>query len=132
MNNKNSIPKKIFPVCVSLLLAMCLIYSSFSVYLVENSTQIESTITNLEQGYIHHADFVKNTLYSEVVDTEDDDTNHKKNYTLLFAKILKTYWLHYTSEIKNVESVQYAEHPTEKILEHKYIEYCSLKIPSII
>lgn len=132
MNNKNSILKEVSPICISLLLAVCLMFSSFSIYLIENSTETESTITNLEQGYVHHVDFVKNTLFIEFKNTEDDDTNHKKNYCLLFARILKTYWLHYTIEKENIESVQYAEHPTEKIKEHRYIEYCSLKIPSII
>lgn len=133
MSTRVSITKNIFPICINLVLASCLIFSTFSTYLVEgilceNTIPIESNILNLEQGYVHHADFLETLLIAEV--SENENLNNKKQNFLSFAKILKTYWLHYTTEKENVESFLYAENPSEKTIEHKYIKYCSLKIPS--
>ncbi len=135
MNKRVFITKKFLPVCISLVLAFCLIFSSFSLYLVENLlneevAQTETTITNLEQGYVQHADFIKNTLIAEILDSEDENNNDKKQTSLFFVKVLNNLLLHYSIEKENIEAVQYAEHPIEKINGHKYIEYCSLKIPS--
>lgn len=132
MSKQVSITKNIFPICVNLVLASCLIFSSFSTYLIEstlyeNTIPIKPTLTNLEQGYVHHADFLESSFIAEVRNSEDE--NNKKQPFLLFSKILTKVLFYYSIEKENIEFVQYAENPSEKIIEPKYIKYCSLKIP---
>lgn len=130
-----NIAKKIAPALISLCLALCLIFSSFSAYTAEiffsdNSTETTFSVTQLEQGYVHHTTTSKSEFLAEISDNEEDDDFSYKNKTNLLSTILRTLWSYSYVEADNLSAVQHAETPVVKIAEHYYIEYCSLKIPS--
>ena len=124
------------PTCISLCLAVCLIFSSLSAYTFEiffndNTNQTIFSKTQLEEGYVHHTIISKNEFLAELIDIEEEDENsHKKNSNITFAKVLRTLWSYSFVEADNLYAIEHVVVPVIKIAEPCYIEYCSLKIPS--
>lgn len=133
----NTIAKTI-PACISLCLVLCLVFSSLSAYSFEtlfNNTSVETTFTTtqLEQGFVHHTSISKNEFLAELIDTEEkDDDNIHKNNSKLTLKLLRTLWSYSSVEADNHTTVEFTEIPILKIAVPCYIEYCSLKIPSLV
>ena len=120
--------------CISLCLAISLIFSSLSAYSSEsffNATDTDLSFTTLNKNCIHHTNTTKTTFLAEVFDAEeeDDDFLCKKKTTLL-SVFLRTLWTEKTVEGANFSALKHAQIPVVKLTEPCYIEYCSLKIPS--
>lgn len=135
MEKSSYITQKLIPTCISLSLAICLIFSSLSIYTSDiffSDDSNESTISVIQigQGYVHHTTTPKNEFLAEVADTEEDDDFTSKKKSTLLNTILRTLWSYSFIEADNFSAIEYADTPIIKIAEPCYIEYCSLKIPS--
>lgn len=131
----SSLTKNVFSVLISLSLAICLIFSSLSIYLINdsgsNDTSPEVSKSFILSNTLLYSKTIKNDILAELTDVEDNNSKTKKKANTFLVSFIRTLWEQACFEENNIVSTKDVTSSTIVINEPYYIEYCSLKIPLI-